>query len=222
MIRRCEIMKFGVVTLFPEMITHACSAGIVGRALKKNILRLVTVNPRDFTHDAHHTVDDKPYGGGAGMVMKVEPLYAAVKILAPRRTKTRRVILLSASGRPFTQRVAEEYAKKYRELIFVCGRYEGVDARVSELVCDEELSVGPFVLSGGEIAALAVIDAVARLVPSVLGNEASLAEESHNDIGVGEYPQYTRPEVFKKLKVPEMLLSGDHKKIKEWRAKHKG
>lgn len=221
MIRRCEIMKFGVVTLFPEMITHACSAGVVGRALKKNILKLATVNPRDFTHDAHHTVDNKPYGGGAGMVMKVEPLYAAVKKLAPRRSKTRRVILLSASGRPFTQQVAAEYAKKYRELIFVCGRYEGVDARVSELVCDEELSVGPFVLSGGEIAALAVIDAVARLVPNVLGNEESLSEESHNEIGVGEYPQYTRPEVFKKLKVPDVLLSGDHKKIKEWRAKYK-
>lgn len=216
-----KVKKFGVVSLFPEVISSACSAGVIGRAIKDELIFLRTINPRDFTHDAHHTVDDKPYGGGAGMVMKAQPLYAAIKKLSPRRSKKRRVILLSASGRPFTQRVVREYAEKYSEIILVCGRYEGVDARVAQLACDEELSVGPFVLSGGEIAACAVIDAVARLVPGVLGNEASLDEESHNEEGVGEYPQYTRPVVFEGLRVPEVLLSGDHKKIVRWRQQHR-
>lgn len=212
-------MKFTAITLFPEMIDSYAKAAMLGRAQKAGLIEVGTINPRTFAKDVHGTVDDKPYGGGAGMVMKIEPLYAAIKQAAPRVNKKRRVILMSASGRPFSQRVAEEFAEKYSELVFVCGRYEGVDARVLEFV-DEEVSVGPYVLTGGELPALIITDAVARLVPGVLGNEASLAEESHNESGIGEYPQYTRPEVFKKLKVPEELLSGNHKAIAEWRKKH--
>lgn len=212
-------MKFTAITLFPEMITSYANAAMLGRAQKAGKISVSTINPRSFATDVHGTVDDKPYGGGAGMVMKIEPLYKAIKAAAPRASKKRRVILMSASGRLFTQRVAEELARDYSEIVFVCGRYEGVDARVLEFV-DEEMSVGPYVLTGGELPALIIMDAVSRLVPGVLGNEASLAEESHNADGEGEYPQYTRPEVFKKLKVPEELLSGNHKEIKEWRKKH--
>lgn len=211
-------MKFTAITIFPEMIESYAQAAMLGRAQKAKLITVGTINPREFATDRHNTVDDKPYGGGAGMVMKIEPLYKAIKKAAPRASKKRRVILMSASGRPFSQRVAEEFAAKYSELVFVCGRYEGVDARVAEYI-DEEISVGPYVLTGGELPALIIIDAVSRLVPGVLGNEVSLAEESHNVDGEGEYPQYTRPEVFKKLKVPAELLSGNHKLIKEWRKK---
>jgi tRNA (guanine37-N1)-methyltransferase len=212
-------MKFIAITLFPEMIESYAKAAMLGRAQKSGLIEVATINPRVFAKDVHGTVDDKPYGGGAGMVMKIEPLHAAIKQAAPRANTKRRIILMSASGRPFSQRVAEEFAEKYSELVFVCGRYEGVDARVLEFV-DEEVSVGPYVLTGGELPALIITDAVARLVPGVLGNEASLAEESHNESGIGEYPQYTRPEVFKKLKVPAELLSGNHKAIAEWRQKN--
>lgn len=211
-------MKFTAITIFPEMIESYAQAAMLGRAQKAKLISVGTINPREFATDRHNTVDDKPYGGGAGMVMKIEPLYMAIKKAAPRASKKRCVILMSASGRPFSQRVAEEFAAKYSELVFVCGRYEGVDARVAEYI-DEEISVGPYVLTGGELPALIIIDAVSRLVPGVLGNEVSLAEESHNVDGEGEYPQYTRPEVFKKLKVPAELLSGNHKLIKEWRKK---
>lgn len=212
-------MKFTAITLFPEMIESYAQAAMLGRAQKAGLIKVGTINPRVFAKDVHGTVDDKPYGGGAGMVMKIEPLHAAIKQAAPRASKKRRVILMSASGRPFSQRVAEEFAANYTEVVFVCGRYEGVDARVLEFV-DEEISVGPYVLTGGELPALIIIDAVSRLVPGVLGNGASLAEESHNSDGVGEYPQYTRPEVFKKLKVPAELLSGNHKEIALWRKKN--
>ncbi len=212
-------MKFTAITLFPDMITAYANVAILGRAQKAKLITVATINPRVFATDVHGTVDDKPYGGGAGMVMKIEPLYKAIKQAAPRASKKRHVILMSASGRPFTQRVAEEFAQKYSDIVFVCGRYEGVDARVAEFV-DEEISVGPFVLTGGELPALAIMDAVARLVPGVLGNAESLTEESHNADGEGEYPHYTRPEVFKKLKVPEELLSGNHQLIAAWRKKN--
>lgn len=211
-------MKFTAITLFPEMIESYASAAMLGRAQKKKLISVRTINPRLFTTDAHQTVDDKPFGGGAGMVMKIEPLYKAIKKAAPRPSKKRCVILLSASGRPFTQAVAREFAKKYTELVLVCGRYEGVDGRVAEHLVDEEISVGPYVLTGGELPALTIIDAVARLVPGVLGNGASLEEESHNELGVGEYPQYTRPEKFKTWRVPPELLSGDHAAVAKWRA----
>ncbi len=212
-------MKFTAITLFPEMITSYAGTAILGRAQKSGKIAVATINPREFTADRHQTVDDKPYGGGAGMVMKIEPLYAAIKKAAPRANKKRRIILMAASGRPFSQKIAQEFAAKYSEVVFVCGRYEGVDARVVEFI-DEEISVGPYVLTGGELPALTIMDAVARLLPGVLGNEASLDEESHNVDGEGEYPQYTRPEVFKKLAVPEELLSGNHKRIAEWRKKN--
>lgn len=220
-------MKFSVITIFPEMITSYAAAGILGRAQKAKKIKVVTVNPRDFTNDPHRTVDDKPFGGGAGMVMKIEPIARALKKVAARPSKKRRVILMAASGRLFTEKVAAELAQKYNELVFVCGRYEGVDARVGEFLCDEALSMGPYVLTGGELPALTIIDAVARLLPGVLGNEESLAEESHNEIGVGEYPQYTRPEKFKARgakktwDVPAVLLSGDHQKIADWRQQNK-
>ncbi len=212
------IMKFIAITLFPDLITAYASAAILGRAQKAKKITVATVNPREFAKDKHHTVDDKPFGGGAGMVMKIEPLYRAIKKVAPRANKKRRIILLSASGRPFTQAVAAEFAKKYSELVLVCGRYEGVDARVAEHLVDEELSVGPYVLTGGELPALTVMDAVARLIHGVLGNSASLAEESHNETGVGEYPQYTRPEKFKTWRVPKELMTGNHAAIAKWRA----
>ncbi|OGH68111.1 MAG: tRNA (guanosine(37)-N1)-methyltransferase TrmD [Candidatus Magasanikbacteria bacterium RIFCSPHIGHO2_02_FULL_50_9b] len=213
-------MKFTVITLFPELIAAYTNAAMLGRAQKKHLISVATINPRDFTQDAHQTVDDKPFGGGAGMVMKIEPLYRAIKKAAPRKNKKCRVILLSASGRPFTQAVAQEFAARYTELVFVCGRYEGVDARVAEHLVDEELSVGSYVLTGGELPALTVIDAVARLIQGVLGNAESLAEESHNTDNTGEYPQYTRPEKFKTWRVPPELLSGNHAAIAAWRRKN--
>ncbi len=218
--QKSQRMKFTAITIFPDMIESYARSAMLGRAQKAGHISVRSVDVRAFTTDVHHTVDDKPYGGGAGMVMKIEPLYKAIKSVAPRANKKRRVILLSASGRQFTQKIAREFAANYSELIFVCGRYEGVDARVAEFI-DEEISVGPYVLTGGELPALIIIDAVARLVPGVLGNQESLAEESHNADGEGEYPQYTRPEVFKKLKVPEELLSGNHALIKKWRATQK-
>lgn len=216
-------MKFAVISIFPEIIEAYARVGILGRAARAKKISVRTVNPRDFTTDTHQTVDDKPFGGGAGMVMKVEPIYKALKKIAPKKTKKQLVVLLAAGGTPFTQNLARTWAKKYSEIIFIAGRYEGVDARVAEHLCDAEISVGQYVLTGGELPALTIIDAVARLVPGVLGNEESLAEESHNEIGVSEYPQYTRPEKFKprgakkSWNVPPVLLSGDHKKIAEWR-----
>ncbi len=212
-------MKFKVITLFPEMISSYASAAMLGRAAAAGLIEVTTINPRVFTTDRHQTVDDKPYGGGAGMVMKPEPLYKAIKAAAPRVSKKRCIVLLSASGRQFTERVAKEFAQNYSEIVFVCGRYEGIDARVAEFV-DEEVSVGPFVLTGGELPTLIIIDAVARLVPGVLGNESSLDEESHNEEGSGEYPQYTRPESFKGHVVPPELLSGNHGAIAAWRKKN--
>lgn len=224
-------MRFSIISIFPELIESYADAALLGRARRAKKIFVRTVNPRDFVHDSHRTVDDKPFGGGVGMVMKVEPIYKSLKKLgtletnAKNKNKKRRVILLSANGRQFTQKIASEYTKKYDELVFICGRYEGVDARVAKHLADEELSVGPYVLTGGELPALVVIDAVSRLVPGVLGNEASLAEESHNEPGCGEYPQYTRPEKFKPVgaekswNVPAILLSGNHKKIAEWKAK---
>lgn len=226
-------MRFNIITIFPNIIKSYCSETILKRAQQNN---LITVNPvylRDFTEDKHQTVDDTPYGGGAGMVMKPEPLYKALnsldaipfrkadglskvkKIFSGDISKKKRTILLSPRGRQFDQRIAEEWSK-YSELTFICGRYEGVDQRVVDHMIDEEVSVGPYVLAGGELGALIILEAVSRLIPGVLGNEESLKEETHTLEGV-EYPQYTKPADFKGWKVPEILLSGDHKKIAEWR-----
>lgn len=218
--------QFDFLTIFPEMITSYTSESILGRVQKAGLIKVQAHNLRDYSTDKHHKVDDTPYGGGAGMVMKVEVFDLALKgikgkerELKGRKGGKSRVILTSASGKPFTQQDAVRLAK-YERIIFLCGRYEGIDARVEENLVDESFSVGPYVLTGGELPALIMMDAVARNVPGVLGSKESLAEESHTEEGQLEYPQYTKPEVYKKWRVPEILLSGDHKKIEEWRFKH--
>jgi len=207
-------MKFDVISIFPEVITPYVEASILGRAQKKKQINIRAHNLRDFTTDKHHSVDDTPYGGGAGMVMKVEPFERAVKKVKKRFKKTH-VIVTAASGKTFTQADAKRLAK-YDQLIFLCGRYEGIDHRVTEHIADEALSIGNYVLTGGELPAMVMIDAIARMVPGVIEAE-SLEMESHNEEGTLEYPQYTKPEEYKGWKVPKILLSGDHKKIKEWR-----
>lgn len=210
---------FDVLTIFPEAITPYTDASILGRAQKKKLIEIHAHNLRDWSQDRHQKVDDTPYGGGAGMLMKIEPFDLAVKELKQKGKKIR-VILTSASGKLFIQKDARRLAK-YDQLIFLCGRYEGVDHRVEEHVADEVFSIGNYVLTGGELPALVMIDAIARMIPGVLGSKESLESESHDEEGILEYPQYTKPEVYKKWKVPEILLSGDHKKIEEWRNKNR-
>lgn len=207
---------FSIITIFPEVIESYAKASILGRAQKNKLIKIQAHDLRQWTSDKHHKVDDTPYGGGPGMVMKVEPFDKAVRSVR-KRLKKSRVILTSASGKPFTQKDAKRLAK-YDQLIFLCGRYEGVDARVEEKIADESFSIGEYVLTGGELPALIMTDAIARLIPGVLGSKESLQIESY-DSDLLEYPQYTKPEVYKKWKVPDILLSGDHKKIKEWRKK---
>lgn len=235
-------MQFNIITIFPGIITDYCNESILKRAQKNKFIQVNAINLRDFAEDKHKTVDDTPYGGGAGMVMKPEPIFKALQALKKKQDtknkKQKKIILLSPRGRQFDERVAEEWAK-LKEITFVCGRYEGVDQRVVDYMVDEEISIGPYVLAGGELGALVIIEAIARLIPGVLGNEESLSEETFNtttrqhdntrkksvdvlmccDVDVKEYPQYTKPAMFKKWKVPEVLLSGDHKKIAEWREK---
>ncbi len=206
-------MRFTVVTIFPEMVSPALSRGVVGNARAAGILQVDFENPRDYARDQHRSVDDSPYGGGPGMVMQVGPVIQAIEA-ACGDVPSRR-ILLSPAGRPFTQQRVRELSKQ-THLILVCGRYEGIDERVAQLAIDEEVSVGDFVLSGGELAAACVIDAVARYVPGVLGEEMSLAEESFSE-GLVEYPQYTRPSHFRGMGVPNVLQSGNHEQIRLWR-----
>ena len=223
--------RYDIITIFPEVIGPYAEASILGKAQQKKLLKITAHNLRDFSKDKHRRVDDTPYGGGAGMVMMVGPIDDAVRTLTvgvgstksakPTHTRKRktRVILTSASGKRFTQTDAKRLSK-YDQLIFICGRYEGVDHRVEEAVADEVLSIGDYVLTGGELPALVMIDAIARHLPGVLGNKESLNEESHSD-DLLEYPQYTKPEVYKKMKVPPVLLSGNHREIKTWRDKHR-
>jgi len=211
-------MKFTVVTILPELIEPALAAGVVGRAREAGVIAVATVNPRDFTTDRHRSVDDTPYGGGPGMVMKPEPLLAAIAAAAGEPRAHR--ILLTPAGAPLTQARVRELAA-LPEVVLVCGRYEGIDERVIELAIDEQLSIGDYVLSGGELAALVVIDAVARFVPGVLGEASSLDDESHS-AGLLEYPQYTRPlrladPAGPDRAVPEILTSGNHAAIAAWR-----
>ncbi len=218
-------MRYTILTLFPDSLASYFSTSIVKRAQEKKLVHIRSVDVRDFGMGKYRQVDDKPYGGGVGMVLMVEPLYKAMRKVKNKRIKRKQyVMLLSAKGKRFTQKDARRLTK-YDELIFICGRYEGVDERVATLV-DEEVSVGDFVLTGGELGAAIIIDAVTRLLPGVLGNDASSDEESFSNENEIEYPHYTRPEVFttkekKKLCVPKILLSGDHKKIEEWRREHK-
>lgn len=210
-------MRMQVVTLFPDMVSAVTRFGVVGRAVERGILALDCLNPRDFTTDVHRTVDDRPYGGGPGMVMKYEPLAAAIEAARLAMPEDAPVICLSPQGVVFDQARARRMAEM-PGLVLLAGRYEGIDERLIESLVDEELSLGDFVLSGGEIAAMAVIDAVARLLPGVLGDDASAEQDSFMD-GLLDYPHYTRPEEVAGMRVPEVLLSGDHAKIARWRQK---
>jgi len=210
-------MQLQVVTLFPEMIDAIARFGVVGRAVERGLVALGCRNPRDFTADVHRTVDDRPYGGGPGMVMKYEPLAAALTSAKEVLPAGSPVICLTPQGRVFDQASARRLAE-LPGAVLLAGRYEGIDERLIESQVDEELSLGDFVLSGGEVAAMAVIDAVARLLPGVLGDEASAEQDSFMD-GLLDYPHYTRPEAIGGLRVPEVLLSGDHARIARWRRK---
>jgi tRNA (guanine37-N1)-methyltransferase len=210
-------MRFDVVTLFPEMITAAASYGVTGRAIEREIVSLSVWNPRDYTNDRHKTVDDRPYGGGPGMVMKYQPLHDAVSDAKLAGSEDAKVVYLSPQGKPITQCLLSE-ACQISQLILVAGRYEGVDERFVNRDCDEEWSVGDYVLSGGELAALVVIDAITRLLPGVLGHEESAQQDSHMN-GLLDYPHFTRPEQLEGCSVPDVLLSGNHADIDSWRMK---
>jgi tRNA (guanine37-N1)-methyltransferase len=207
---------FGVITLFPEML-QALQVGITGQALKKELLTVSAWNPRDFTHDNHRTVDDRPYGGGPGMLMMTQPLQDAIQAAKQAAPEKPVVIHLTPQGKRFTQEAASELLAK-KNLLLVAGRYEGIDERVLTLEVDEEWSIGDYVLSGGELAAMTMIDAITRLIPGVLGHKDSVAEDSLSS-GLLKYPQYTRPEVFRDLAVPNVLMSGNHQAISRWRLK---
>ncbi len=208
-------MKVDVLTLFPEMFTGVFESSILGKANDKGIVSLNAINFRDFSLSKHHTVDDTPYGGGGGMVLKPEPIFAAVEHVMTTSDKPARVILMCPQGETFTQKKAEELSQE-EHLIFICGHYEGYDERIREHLVTDELSVGDYVLTGGEIPAMTVIDAVVRLLPGVLGNEMSAVTDSFST-GLLEYPHYTRPAEFRGWKVPDMLLSGHHANIDVWR-----
>ncbi len=215
-------MNFHLLTIFPEFFVSPFEHGVVARACKAGKIAIETHDLREFAFDRHRTVDDRPFGGEEGMVLKIEPIFLALEQIAGRRPDARRrVVLLSAQGKPFDQTAAERLAS-YEEIVLICGRYEGVDERVAENLADEEMSVGSFVLSGGEWAAGMVVDATARLAPGVLGNEASSRRESFQPneagrAGVLDYPHYTRPAEFRSWAAPDVLLSGDHEKIRRWR-----
>jgi len=250
-------MKFNIISIFPDIITSYCKETILGRAQKNKLIDVRAIQLRDFAEDKHQKVDDTPYGGGPGMVMKPDVIFKCLKsidaipfrkadglskvkkIFSGDIRKKKRTILLSPRGKQFDQRMAEQL-RTYSEITFVCGRYEGVDQRVVDHMVDEEISIGPYVLAGGELGALIIIEAVSRLIPGVLGNEESLNEETfggvhssqsivHSKEGKSlsfselqkEYPQYTKPVDFMGWKVPEILLSGDHSKIKDWRVKQR-
>ena len=209
-------MKCDVLTLFPDILNAYLNESILKRAREKKLLDVKLHNIRDFTLDPHRKVDDYPYGGGAGMVFTPEPIFRAVDFLK-EDGKPRRIVLLSPQGRPFSQSMAEAYSKEDERFVFICGRYEGIDERVRTLV-DEEVSIGDYVLTGGELAALVIIDAVTRLVPEVLGDDRSIEDESFS-WGLLDYPHYTRPREFRGLTVPPVLVSGNHKDIWTWRRK---
>jgi tRNA (guanine37-N1)-methyltransferase len=239
-------MQFDIITIFPEMFKSYFSESIIKRAQDKKLIKINIHNLRDYTKNKHKTVDDTPYGGGAGMVLKVEPIFAAVQKLktltsSANKQKSRligeqaKTILLSAKGKKFDQKMARKFSK-LDQIILICGRYEGVDERVAKHIADEEISIGDYVLTGGELPAMIITDAVSRLVSGVIKKESLLEESFSFDKKSGkknklqvagcklqvarEYPQYTKPEVFKKWRVPKILLSGNHKKIEEWKQKH--
>lgn len=220
------MLKFDILTIFPDIFTDYFSTSIIKRAQQKKLVKIKIHNLRDWAKDKHKTVDDKPYGGGPGMVLKADIIYKAIAALRRLKIKDSRskVILLTPTGKQFTQKIAQSFSQ-FNQLVLICGHYEGVDARVEKFV-DEKISVGPYILTGGELPAMVIVDAVTRLIPGVIKKE-SLEEESFSQFTT-EYPQYTRPEVLtikdkysriKTLRVPKVLLSGNHQKIKEWRNK---
>lgn len=227
------MIKFYIISIFPKVFPPYLGESIIGRAQKEGKIQVECIDLRDFTSDNYKSVDDSPYGGGAGMVMSVEPIYKAVRMIKenisaanPVRRGKPKVILFSARGKQYSQKDAKRLSH-YKDIILICGRYEGVDERVSRYIADEIISVGPYVLTGGELPAMILADSITRLLPGVLGNTVSLEEESFAKEGYLEYPQYTRPAVFanespliskvKSWRVPKVLLSGNHQKIKEWR-----
>ncbi|MGB1310389.1 MAG: tRNA (guanosine(37)-N1)-methyltransferase TrmD [Leucothrix sp.] len=207
-------MNISVITLFPELVQSVVAEGVVGRAHKRGLIQLKCINPRDFTKDVHRTVDDRPYGGGPGMVMRADSLVNAIRQQRQKAADTK-VIYLSPQGMPLKQSMLSGLSKQ-ANVVLVCGRYEGIDERVVKLAIDEEWSIGDYVLSGGELAAMVVVDGVTRLLPEVLGHNESAVADSFTE-GLLDHPHYTRPEVFEGLQVPEVLLSGDHQRIKKWR-----
>lgn len=211
-------MKITLVTLFPELIHQATSFGVLGRAIKQQQLTLSCVNPRDYTDDKHRTVDDRPYGGGPGMLMKVEPLYKAIMAAKKELGDDAKVIYLSPQGQQLNQQMVVNQAAVKKDLLLIAGRYEGIDERIIETLVDEEWSIGDYVLSGGEFAAMVVIDSVTRLLPGVLGDDDSALQDSFMQ-GLLDHPHYTRPETINKQNVPGVLLSGNHEAIQRWRLK---
>lgn len=209
-------MGFYVLTLFPEMVMNGLSTSITGRAMNKGLLSVEAINIRDFSHDKHQSVDDYPYGGGAGMVMQAAPVVESYEYICQKTKKKPRCIYLSPQGKTFHQRMAEEFSKE-EDLVFLCGHYEGVDERALEMIVTDEVSIGDYVLTGGELPAMVMIDAISRLLPGVLNNEESAVTESFGLDGLLEYPQYSRPEDFRGRKVPEVLMSGHHANIAKWR-----
>ena len=210
-------MQFDVLTLFPGILAGALNESIVKRGREKGLLEVRLHDLRDYAHDRHRQVDDTPYGGGGGMVLMPEPIFEAVEVIQKQHPAARsRVILMSPQGAPFSQQRAWSLAQDLDRMILICGRYEGVDERVREFLCDEEISIGDYVLTGGELPAMVILDAVSRLVPGVLGSAVSALEDSFSS-GALEYPQYTRPPVFRGHAVPEVLLSGNHAEIARWR-----
>ncbi|MEQ1884471.1 MAG: tRNA (guanosine(37)-N1)-methyltransferase TrmD [Bryobacteraceae bacterium] len=216
-------MKFHIVTIFPEFFRGPFEHGVVKRACDAGLVEIHVHDLRTWTYDRHRTVDDRPFGGAEGMLLKAGPIFEAVEAIWPEkahgeRSPMKKVALMTPQGRKFDQRLAREYSG-LEELILICGRYEGVDERVAEHLADDEVSVGDYVLSGGELAAAVMIDAVARLVPGVLGNDTSVVDESFGEKNLLDWPQYTRPAEFRGWKAPDVLLGGNHEEIRKWREK---
>jgi len=211
-------MNITLVSLFPELIHQAASFGVLGRAIKQQQLTLSCFNPRDYAEDKHRTVDDRPYGGGPGMLMKVEPLYKAIMAAKESSSSNAKVVYMSPQGQRLNQQLLVKEAAAANDLILIAGRYEGIDERIIESLVDEEWSIGDYVISGGEFAALVVVDAVTRLIPGVLGDDDSALQDSFMQ-GLLDYPHFTRPEKVNNQSVPEILLSGNHKAIQRWRLK---
>jgi tRNA (guanine37-N1)-methyltransferase len=209
-------VKFHIVTIFPEFFRGPFEHGVIQKAREAGLIEIHVHDLRTWTYDRHRTVDDRPFGGGEGMLLKAGPIFEAVDAIWPERSEGAKVILLSAQGKKFDQAKAREFSG-LKELLLICGRYEGVDERVAERLADEELSIGDYVLSGGELAAAVVVDAVARLQAGVLGNETSSVDESFSEEGLLDWPQYTRPAEFRGWKVPEVLIGGNHEEIRKWR-----